>query len=475
MSPPATQIARDRFLQALQGGPARVPEAVQRALDQLPALDAQSPSPDTERLERELADEFSIWDTFFSVQALTPASSDRWVAGLRWVLQELHSWTPQAPQARVRLQVLFAALSAFDTENAGLDAVLVDLPKTVTSDGSHRLLQVATGSAPKYGARGFASRAEIQAASREGNFPQLKLLTRHLEVQLPSDARLATYLLWRSRPDLLAEVIDQSQDAVFSHAVCQLLGAAALDFALRVQDQAFKFFSANAVADLPADETSKETLNAFRDLLLQLAKTPQWGSWLQALYKYPQGRRLSEEALSAALAWLDASKWAGFVDGVQLWTHTRTAAPVANILASFYQAVGASAATEMWTLAFRRWDDWDYKRADSNTQMFSPSACSFDFPVAMYYASIPQHEAENEEKILSSAVECIEEEWFSSLSELVTKRNRLLSRLRLVRHGRALAGGNTADALPPAVTPDSEYASLRYHYHDVNAVRDRGR
>jgi len=475
MNPAATQVARDLFLQAIQEGPAHVPEAVQRVLDQLPALGAQSQSPDTVELERELADEFSIWDVLSSAQAIAPAHSERWVAGLRWVLQELRCWTPGAPQAWARLPVLFAALSAFDTENAGVDAVLGDFPEAVTSEGPLRLLHVTTSSAPGRGVRRSSSSADIQAAFRDGNFEQLKLRTRFLVTRLPSEACLAIYLLWRSRPHLLAEVIAQKQDALFSYAISQFLGDAALDFALGVDEQAFKFFSAAAAADLPADRASSETLNAFRGLLLQAANTSHWNSWLRALYKHPQGRRLSESALSAALARLDGSKWAGFVDGVELWTHAQTAAPVANILVSFYHASGESAAREMWKLAFRRWDDWDYDSADSKTHMSSPSACSFDFPVAMYYANIPEQEAQSEQERLASAVECIEQEWFSSLSELMTQRNRLLSRLRLVRHGRALGGGTTAEALPQPPEPDGEYASLRFHYHDVNAVRPRER
>ncbi|SIT36566.1 hypothetical protein BN2475_90087 [Paraburkholderia ribeironis] len=47
-----------------------------------------------------------------------------------------------------------------------------------------------------------------------------------------------------------------------------------------------------------------------------------------------------------------------------------------------------------------------------------------------------------EEGAVALAIETVEQRWFNSTSELIAERNRLLSRLRLVSHGRKLASGN---------------------------------
>jgi len=67
-------------------------------------------------------------------------------------------------------------------------------------------------------------------------------------------------------------------------------------------------------------------------------------------------------------------------------------------------------------------------------------------------------------------IETVEQKWFNSVTDLVTERNRLKSRLRLVQHGIDLANGS-AQALPPPIQPDVDlYARTRYHYHDVNII-----
>lgn len=130
----------------------------------------------------------------------------------------------------------------------------------------------------------------------------------------------------------------------------------------------------------------------------------------------------------------------------------------------------------MWRLAFERWNKWDYGRDEKNKYLSAPSVCSFDFPVAMYYALLPLDEAQAEEARLLEGIATVEQKWFTDLSQLMTYRNRLSSRLRLVQHGFAIRnpppGG--ANALPPCIEPDSEYAEVRYQFFDVSAPRRRG-
>ena len=122
----------------------------------------------------------------------------------------------------------------------------------------------------------------------------------------------------------------------------------------------------------------------------------------------------------------------------------------------------------MWDSAHKVWSGWGYGKHEGDSAMFAPSACALDFPVAMYYASMQSNERSAEESKLKEAIDKVEQEWFTSVTELVTERNRLKSRLRLVQHGTALAKGS-GRALPPPIQADADhYAETRYHYHDVN-------
>jgi hypothetical protein len=139
---------------------------------------------------------------------------------------------------------------------------------------------------------------------------------------------------------------------------------------------------------------------------------------------------------------------------------------MAAIMSAFAQAAASSASESMWTICFERWNHWDYGRCEDHPYLFSPAATAFDYPVAMYYSKIPSHERDDLERSLALSIETIEQRWFRSSTELITERNRLLSRLRLVTHGRRLASGN-AEALPPRIQQPDAYTSIRYSYYDV--------
>lgn len=121
----------------------------------------------------------------------------------------------------------------------------------------------------------------------------------------------------------------------------------------------------------------------------------------------------------------------------------------------------------MWSIAFRRWDEWNYAKGEKQAHMLAPAACALDYPVSMYYSHLSAQELNSEEARLTQAVDEVEQQWFDSASDLITERNRLLSRLRLVLQARAIAAGS-AKPLPPPIQPDEDlYARVRYHYHDM--------
>jgi hypothetical protein len=82
-------------------------------------------------------------------------------------------------------------------------------------------------------------------------------------------------------------------------------------------------------------------------------------------------------------------------------------------------------------------------------------------------------EVRAEEGKLLEGIATVERKWFTDLSALVTYRNRLSSRLRLVQHGLAIRNPppEGADPLPPRIEPDSEFAEFRYRFFDVYAQR----
>ena len=347
-----------------------------------------------------------------------------------------------------------------------VDGLVMLLKATVMSIQSHSQL---------LGERQWSE--EAQAAGRSGDYSKLGDLIRHLEGELTPDVHLAVLLLMKFAPDRLARHIEDRQDIFFSVAVRNALIDDGPKFALLVNDVTFKFVCASPLANLQIANAPEGCVDVIRDLLLQVAQTDLWRAWLLDFARYPQADTVGDKALSEALAHLTPAHWSAFVDAVELWTYAGTSGPVASILVPFLQTLGLEDSAPMWRLAFERWNKWDYDQGKKDRHMSAPSACSFDFPVAMYYALLPLEEALAEEAKLLESIATVEQKWFADFSELVTYRNRLSSRLRLVQHGFAIRNPPTggANPLPPSIEPDSEFAKVRYRFFDVEARSRRTR
>ncbi|MHC8398018.1 hypothetical protein ACYZTX_00600 [Pseudomonas sp. MDT1-17] len=288
---------------------------------------------------------------------------------------------------------------------------------------------------------------------------------------------MAVMLLAKFAPDRLARHIEESQDVFFSVAVRDALTEGAPRFSLFVSDITFKFVCASPLANTGAASAPEGSVEVVRELLLQVAQTDLGRAWIFAFAQYPQANNVAEKALSGALAQLTAAHWADLLTLSNFGAMGATAGPVSNILVPFLDALGSERSADMWRHAFARWDNWDYSWDDRDKHLFAPSACSFDFPVAMYYALLPFDEALAEETKLLEGIATVEQKWFTDFSQLVTYRNRLSSRLRLVQHGFAIRNppAEGADPLPPCIEPDSEFSEVRYGFFDVSAPRRRGK
>ncbi|MBU9581093.1 hypothetical protein KTE26_21910 [Ralstonia mannitolilytica] len=329
------------------------------------------------------------------------------LSALGWALQELGQWTPQPPLGLYRLQILLTTLlvSSHSDEEA-TEVVPQELILGALGDGLVLLLNAINMSAQRHRHHfGYDQlHEETLVAGRNGDYRKLGNLIRHLEIELPPDARLAIMLLARSAPDRLARHIEERQDVHFSVAVRDALTAGAAQFALSVDDVTFKFICASPLADARVTDAPEDSVQVIRALLLQVARTDSWRSWLLDFARYPHLDTVAERALSETLTQLTPAHWAAYVNAVELWTHAPTAAPVAKILVPFFEALGEERSADMWRLAFERWDRWDYGSHEKGQHLLAPSACSFDFPVAMHYAFLPLAEVQAEEARLQESI-----------------------------------------------------------------------
>ncbi len=472
MNPHAPQQARDTFLQAMEAGPSREPNVLSAVLDKLEEWDDDW-SLDVAELEKGLDAEFP-WFNQFVFQSLRPQpeQAEGWAHAVRWLMQSLLAAHISTKCNARRVHVLLTALGVLDVGFEGLNAVSDQLAGTHVPTSIVSMLKMIAVLPEGVDARSKEWLRELQGDVKAGKFRSLQHAQGRLQPRYQSNIWTMVFLLWKLEPTELAGLIQSRESILLNVVVCTVLDANAPMFALQVDSITFKFIS---LAWLERNERvcpDNDAARVLEQLLLQAALTPHWKAWLEATYEYPDPESGRSRVLAEALTHLAAPQWKDFVLALAPSKSPSSAAAVADILMHVARKLGHAELQPLWLAAFERWDAWDYGRGDRHFYLSSPQACAFDFPVVMYYARMPAAERHALERELQDAILFIEQRWFSDASELLTERNRLASRLRLIRHGSAVADGG-GDSLPPPVQPDSEYAEVRYRYHDVNQVHAR--
>lgn len=470
MNPAAMSLAQARFQAALTPGVSAAPVALSQLLTRL-TTNSQPQAFDAEPIGHSTGDEFPFLPYMYAMG--TPpddAASAAWEAAIRWLLTALRNWDASDGNSLNKLRAMLGAITALDANLAGLSGVATQVASTQLIAGLRHFIE-SSDVGPGFNERRFPElRQQIEALASSGNLEQLWHLVPHMNAFPSPDFWTAVVFMFNAEPAELAAIIERRNDVLFSLIICSVLGTQAIVLASRVNNLVFKFVSvANSWQDRSAGP-SQSTQSTLQALLLQVAQTSaaDWTAWMQALFKAPGHNPSLDAALGSVLQQLSQAHWTAFFKALSLNYSHRAAAPVANILVPFANSTNAAGKTLMWATAHQVWSDWGYGKHEGDGAMFAPAACALDFPVAMYYASLQIHDRLAEESKLQEAIKTVEQEWFNSVTELVTERNRLKSRLRLVQHGTALANGS-GQALPPPILPDADhYAETRYHYHDVN-------
>ena len=468
MSENLMKAVRRVFESACSDGSSVRPAALEQFVATLTDCPAEAPRAEFENLATAVWAEFSpLHQPLTLGRALEAASLEKWESAVRAVISDLRAWEPNHGLAS--LAALLATINALDSCSTGLEAIAIQLKRDTLSEGLQTLLSNAE-IGPWGGDKGrypYAS-GDFKLSSVDDNYDELHRASAHLMTAAGGEVWAAIVLLWRLDSRRLAKVVNDRDDVYFSLQVRLVLKDDAPKLALEVPLVSFKFLAVDQLEE--AHRCNREGGNwsgLLEQILIQVAPTSAWKGWMHALVRSPDEQSLMASALPGVLAQVGETNWEMFVETLYLSYSKRSAAAVASILSKFAQLVGQEEAKRMWAICFHRWADWDYGRREAQFSLFAPAACALDYPVAMHFSQLLPNELDDEEAVLTRSVERVEQQWFSTATELVSERNRLLSRLRLIKHGRALAAG-TADLLPTAILPPEDaYARVRYWYHDV--------
>ena len=461
-------LAVATFAAALQPGATKQPVAATAVMTSKVAPASGVAGVDIETLERELQSEFAFMSFVFNGRAPTALQASDWEAGVRWVLQELQAWQPHPLGELDTLRGLLVIATALDVKGAGLKASATGLTNGALPSGLVKVIsQAGVHIMGERDERIQRLTTEADAAAAAGDFRSIGWTFQHLAVVAHSDLSAATDLLWASRPADLATLLAGQTSVLRQYAICGVLGDDAPVFAHQVPSATFKYLAICALEEAyRARRTTHNWGQVLEQLLLDVAATPHWAGYMQTFFAHPQNDVLPLQGLADALVSCQPARWSAFIEALSLSYSKRFAQPVADIAAYVLAKVGPGAAKAMWDAARARWAAWDYGKGEADFFMASPQACALDYPVAMYYATLSAAQRAAEEACLLEGVENLEMTWFATASQLITERNRLLSHLRLVQHGSALATGGAAP-LPAAVAAVDWYTEVRYRFYDV--------
>ncbi len=462
MNPDVYELTRTIFLQAVQPGPSYEPVCFATELAKFEAQ-AEDSQLDAKGIEEALDAELPWRNHLYQSHKLQPEEYDTWIKVIRWLIQSLLSTDIETKGGARRFQVLLTVLGALDVDFEGLNTISEKLSDSPISRIITLTLQALRLAPENLDPQSKECLQKISSEVKDGNLKMLQHAQRLFHLRLQSDIQTPIFLLWKLDPEKLAHLIKSHDSIIFDILVCTVLKANAPLFALQVDSIPFKFISMSWLEIAKSARTQIDAIKVHEKILLQVAKTPYWKGWMQATCEHLVAGTEHYQALAEALTQLAEPQWRDFIFALAPSKSKSSAEYVADILVYVESKLSCAQAKKIWSIAFERWENWDYGMRERYYFLGSPQVCTFDFPVAKYYSHMPTEERNELEQGLQAEILHIEQRWFSSESELCTERNRLASRLRLVRHGSALAAGS-ADTLPAPAQPDSEYAEVRYRW-----------
>lgn len=469
MSTLGQDLARQTFSAATQGGTQMLPPSMQpwqQFLEREPAIERHV---DLELTGRAFSAEFPLWEFVRTDVAPDVAFKEKWQDAVRWILKSLQDWHSDDSQSLGYLRFLLAAAHLLDLRSEGLKTVAAAIFSNELETGLLRLIERAAIRPHRLMQRYSSDLAkELGPLVERGEYERVGYLIRHLELAPCFDVYAAVALLWQCAPSTLASAVISKDDVLFSKLVCEVLEDDAVGFAQHVQSVSFKYVCVSLFNQAHSNSASASWADeALQKIFLQVAQTADWSGWMRSFFKYLDNESPLCFALTKVLKDLEPTQWKDFLSALSLGH--RNAEALAKILAAFAIEVDSFKARPMWGAAFEIWNAWDYERDDPQHCMFAPLASGLDFPVVMYYANLPVHELNALQSSLMRDEAKLEECWFDSLTTLISERNRLLSKLRLIKHAKAVVLGNS-EQMPPAVGDGIDgYARIRYMYYDVHA------
>lgn len=175
-------------------------------------------------------------------------------------------------------------------------------------------------------------------------------------------------------------------------------------------------------------------------LLLKVAEDgPKWLSWMRVFNTHPNQYPLLQNSLGQALANAPDGAIQAYVEtidlriGIPIADHGRRC--VAECLRAFRERATFTRRTLLWCLAHKKWQAWRFDQANPISYLSNINWSVLDYAVMGFaFECMSDVERVKMSEYLRSELQTLDDRWHSSISDILTECNRLLSQLQPYAH-----------------------------------------
>jgi hypothetical protein len=435
---------------------------------------------------------FAAFDTEFGfirraragINPLQPSEQLRWASLVRWLIHELKTWDSSKDPLKHKLVAIFVAAHVNDWGGAFWESISQRI------GDNHDLIQCLKGLIKSF-AITFVSRGgvaepiwEREAVEKfivddaRGDWLEIGKGLRPLEHQiLPNTLQTQSVrCLHRCSMDHLVDALTNLRQTLVAMQVASALPTGQRLRLAITSDNPYVQFGCiylTLSGRQAARQHSSEEQQLLAALLLKVTNdAPRWIAWMYIFNAYPVRYPLLQEPLGHALAEAPDSAIEAYVDAIVLNVKPAKPDPNRRSATTCLRAFRARAAQDrralLWRRAQERWSTWRFDEANPNTHLFAVNWSDLDYAVVAFACEcMSDAERTSEMSTIRHELEVLDLRWYTSVTDIVSAWNRLLSRFQLYAHA-SHAMGTGEDWLPetktymPADLATNEYITTKY-------------
>jgi hypothetical protein len=371
----------------------------------------------------------------------------RWSSLIRWLIRELRIWRDTDPFAEPNLCSIFVVAQANDLEGElwGLMAeeigdnlnLMQRLQRLIRSRGA--ILTVPDEPGALIWEREAVE--SFKAADKEGDWEKIiggwRAIERHI---YPSTVQIQCVRCLRrfKMGDLVAAINAVNQTVVAMQLAYTLPREQRLELAVACDNPYVQLSCMYQTLLGPEGNRplSSDGQNLLKDLLLKVAGDgPRWAAWMRIFNAYPA----LQIPLGRALADVPEAAIGDYIDSIALHAippqpNSRRRA-IAECLRAFRATATQARKTLLWNRTHEHWSAWRFDEANKDAHLFAINWCDLDYGIVAFACDcMTEDERTKVMDSIRSELRDLEYRWYSSVTDIITAWNRLLSRFQPYAH-----------------------------------------